>query len=81
MARGELKVSKLERDALAILNSRYLESGKTHQQIADDVGISRTSVLKSLAGDRATTYSEFVGISHSLGLRAWKVMQEVESKN
>lgn len=80
MPRGELKIGDSEQEALQVLNEKYAESGKTHHQIANEIGVSRTTVLKSLAGERATTYSEFVGISCALGLEPWKVMREAEAR-
>lgn len=80
MSRGKAEVGESEKIALEILNSAYLESGKTHQQIADEIGVSRTTVLKSLAGQRATTYTELEGIAHALGLEAWKVYREAEKR-
>lgn len=52
----------------------------THGELAEKVGVARTTILKTFAGSRATYLSEFEGIAKALGLIPWRVMRQAEDE-
>ncbi|MDP9833032.1 helix-turn-helix domain-containing protein [Trueperella abortisuis] len=78
MGRKALEIGEIERIAISNLAQVFEESTLTHQVVADRAGISRSGVLKTLAGQRATSVSEFVALCHALGLTPWRVLRQAE---
>ncbi|OCW59783.1 helix-turn-helix domain-containing protein [Trueperella bernardiae] len=78
MGRKALEIGEIERIAISNLAQAFEESTLTHQVVADRAGISRSGVLKTLAGQRATSVSEFVALCRALGLTPWRVLRQAE---
>lgn len=78
MGRKALEIGEIERIAISNLAQVFEESTLTHQVVADRAGISRSGVLKTLAGQRATSVSEFVALCRALGLTPWRVLRQAE---
>jgi transcriptional regulator with XRE-family HTH domain len=78
MARKPADMDEVERKAIGILRGAFEQSGMTQGELADKVGVARTTILKTFAGSRATYISEFEGIAKALGLSPWRVMRQAE---
>lgn len=78
MGRKALEIGEIERIAISSLAQAFEESTLTHQVVADRAGISRSGVLKTLAGQRATSVSEFVALCRALVLAPWRVLRQAE---
>ena len=78
MSRKAVEIGKLEINTVKILVEKFEESDETHQSLADKVGLSRPTITKTFAGNRATTLSELDKIANALGLKLSAVVAEAE---
>ncbi|MBS5942850.1 MAG: helix-turn-helix transcriptional regulator [Finegoldia magna] len=78
MARKPAEMTEVEQRAITILRDSFEQSKMTHGELAEKVGVARTTILKTFAGSRATYLSEFEGIAKALGLTPWRVMRQAE---
>nr|DAY94761.1 MAG TPA: Regulatory protein-modification, helix-turn-helix, transcriptional regulato, DNA [Caudoviricetes sp.] len=78
MARKPAEMTEVEQRAITILRDSFEQSEMTHGELAEKVGVARTTILKTFAGSRATYLSEFEGIAKALGLTPWRVMRQAE---
>lgn len=80
MARKPAEMTEIEQRAITILRDSFEQSKMTHGELAEKVGVARTTILKTFAGSRATYLSEFEGIAKALGLIPWRVMRQAEDE-
>lgn len=80
MARKPAEMTEVEQRAITILRDSFEQSKMTHGELAEKVGVARTTILKTFAGSRATYLSEFEGIAKALGLIPWRVMRQAEDE-
>lgn len=78
MSRKAVEIGKLEINTVKILVEKFEESDETHQSLADKVGLSRPTITKTFAGNRATTLSELDKIANALSLKLSAVVAEAE---
>ena len=79
MSRKAVEIGKLEVNTVKILVEKFEESDETHQSLADKIGLSRPTITKTFAGNRATTLSELDKIANALGLKLSTVVAEAEA--
>lgn len=78
MGRKAVEIGKLEINTVKILVEKFEESDETHQSLADKVGLSRPTITKTFAGNRATTLSELDKIANAFGLKLSVVVAAAE---
>lgn len=80
MGRKAYIIHPAEKEALAILYSRFIETGMTHKELANKLTtLGKTSAFNSLKGNRGTTITEFEELCIVLGTSVVKVLKQAES--
>ncbi|WP_073995834.1 hypothetical protein [Arcanobacterium urinimassiliense] len=80
MGRKAYIIHPIEKEALGILYSRFIETGMTHEELANKLTtLGKTSAFNSLKGNRGTTITEFEELCTALGVSAVKVLKQAES--
>lgn len=80
MGRKAYIIHPAEKEALAILYSRFIETGMIHEELANKLTtLGKTSAFNSLKGNRGTTITEFEELCIVLGMSAVKVLKQAES--
>lgn len=63
-----------------ILAEKQREKGLSLRQLEEKSGVSRMSIKRILDGSSSASVDKMMDVAHALGLKAWRVIKEVEDE-